>query len=446
MGELLETVSPVAHILASESVSEGAEEQVLGLQHLVPAYKGTVASLPDEQDHHPDTIISNLVQSVLVQKKQIFNTGKKVPFDSDDYTLISGDIFDTGYLLLESAMAAIPSINTLGLSAVSSSFGIVGGLINVGVGIVCLKSAVKAQANKDNLAAKRLFLDGVFMVLIGIVMLLTSISSLLAKVGISTAIGAFFATNPWILPVLFLIVTIPVLIEILIRTGKIWTNKDVGSQLHLKNIQQILKADEGPQEGKIKAVFAQMKQVFNIEDYRIENITDNDIQEVQKNLKHEEKPQDVEKVKQMAQMQKLIAKMEQLQAEIGVQGALKAFGLISLLLKIQNSAQTDSTDDTKKQALEKQALKKITALQREISKWNVLQHVRLAQQLLYVVAFPVSLAALAPAASHMIEAVENLAMALANGIPLGFDLKRRSGIGNTPIIYPKVELQDLFNI
>ena len=178
----------------------------------------------------------------------------------DDWTLILGDIFNMSFLGIETTQAFAPSIGCPALTGISLGLGIVGGAINVIVGGICIKGAIQAFENKDFLLGVRLIIDGLFMAGVGIFMILVSISPYIA--GLS-GLAAVLAANPWILPTLFLVLTLPIFIEVSYRIGKIWCGVDIGEKLKTKQINEICEREGTPQE-KAQAI---------IDLYRDERVT-----------------------------------------------------------------------------------------------------------------------------------------------------------------------------
>lgn len=457
-------------------------------KHAAVSAKGTVAVLPPSL-----CPTAEKVKQASTLKQALFDKVDTKGYVLEDYVMISGNLLDTGYLLLEAAMVAIPAINTLATSIISSTCGVVGGAINIGVGIICLKEAHQASINGDTKLANRLYISGLLIILIGIVMIVASSASLAAKAGSASGLAAFFAANPWILPVLFLAATIPTLIEVCMRTGKIWGGKDVGSQLQLKIITKMLD-DEAKKEHKSTIAVAskilnlpKFQSVFKKADYETKNkayyettaakkeefevlkalckekLTQNIAKEAKKikllrkkseNQKllglldkqyhtySEENAEEMKRViailfygekidlKESTQVHKLSKKMEYLQAEIGVIAALQVFNLMATLIEAQEDPKTELTVE--------QIAEKVKATQKEINSWNTTQHIRLVQQLLYVAAFPISFMALAPGAK-ILGAVKDGVLGVASAIPIYLDAFKRFA-RNAPIVIKRISL------
>ena len=423
----------------------------------------------------------------------------------DDWILILGDALNMLYLGFLGLLAAIPSWNTLGTTLLSSSFGIAGGIINILVGCLCLKEAKTAFANKDKLLGWRLLLDGAFMIAIGGVMLLASMATLLGalsiKVGFFVAISAFLAANPWVLPVLFLIITLPILYEVTSRVVKLAKDKDCGAKMHLPEFKELFQ-NKDPAEiaiadiddfislysegeakehqptsrlGKIgytmnkwwkgfseyhgrdggtydlemrkeimgllypsaeaennyEAVFAKLEAILE-KKIATKDGKPNQIAEYEKILKriHNKREYTVADYqclrgylyKMYEEMQ--LDKIEEFQAEMGVKASMKAFEFFDLLIALKAAKEKGEDISSILDQLLNEENGVVAQLDKRIKEWNRAQKVRLTQQLLYVVAFPISLVAATSsgATSALLNSGENFAMGGAAAIPFVMDL------------------------
>ncbi len=183
--------------------------------------------------------VSDLMQDLIIKKQAAMEaalqerTGKRTLPES---ILIGGDVFTTGYLGFQGVQALKPAITHLSGVAFSALIcGEIAGLINIGVALVSLMEACQAFKNGDTKLGLRLTLDFICFFSIGVIMILVSLAM---KVAALTAIGTFFAANPWLLPVLFFIATIPVLTEVASRIKQIWCKQDLGSQLDESQLKQ----------------------------------------------------------------------------------------------------------------------------------------------------------------------------------------------------------------
>ncbi|PIS03171.1 MAG: hypothetical protein COT85_03885 [Chlamydiae bacterium CG10_big_fil_rev_8_21_14_0_10_42_34] len=324
--------------------------------------------------------LATLMSSVIDQKQTLVDASLKGRVNALEGIMIGGDLFSMGYLafqgvqLLKPSLAAVPAIGMATLVC-----GEIAGAVNIGVALICLKEGIQALKNGDNKLATRLFIDFVSFTAIGAIMILTSLATKVAALG---AIGLFFAANPWLLPVIFFAVSIPVLIEVSNRIKNIWTSKDLASQLKTDDLQKLI---QGTDENN---------------PFHLQPLLNGKETEIKA---------------------KLSRKMEQLQADMGVEAAIETFKLL------KGALNKEPTEEQMKTTKEK------------ITSWNKAQYVRLFQQVLFAGAFGVSMAALTPALNTpTLAASENFAMAAANGIPFYMDVFWPF-MRNAPIVVPKVE-------
>lgn len=350
------------------------------------------AEAPSAQDE----TLSAAALTVIQKKQENIDTvladtkARYHPITGSDTILFYGNVFNFGYLIFEGVKCAAPATKTIsGVMIASMVFGVVGGAINIAVGLVCLKEALQAVANKDYAKAARLFCDFFFCTAIGMLMIVVSLAP-------SSALGTFFVANPWVLPLLWLIITIPLFIEITYGTQKIWRATDIASTLKLDPLKTLLEA-ETVDWNQVKA--------------HLQN-TILDIDQIQDAF-------------QKHKLHSLSDRMEVLQAEMGPVSAVATMRLFHAIL---NRKKED-------------AIKTIEELQGHVSFWNKALHVRLLQQLFFFASFAVSMGAL-----HMhrgigtIEATQNFALAAANGIPLYMDLFWPFA-RNTTLVVPKVDME-----
>lgn len=340
--------------------------------------------------------LSGVIKRVLQQKDDLRNNALNKTLDRYNPIIIGGDAFTMATLAFEGVQTVMPEVSGIAaVAAVTMVCGVIAGVINVGVGLVCLKESCQAFYNGDYKLGLRLFIDFLTLSAIGTVMILIALSM---KIVFLAAIGAFFKASPYVLPVLFFIISFPVIIEILRRVKNIHTEGDLAAKLDLRQVEEYLKEEE-------------FEEAFQ---HLLEKL---DLQELP----------DLVDLEPVQVYEKLSAAMETLQAEMGVEAAIEVFRLILQLKEHEKEA-----------AL--QALEKARA---EIKDWNRVQHIRLFQQSLYAIAFCVSMICLSPRFSastvSSITATQQFTMTAANAIPLYMDstmpFKR-----NPPIVVPKVEL------
>ncbi len=289
----------------------------------------------------------------------------------NEAVMIGGDLFSMGYLAFQGIQIAKPSLAAIPAIALATlTCGVLAGAINIGVAIISMKEGLQALRNGDTKLALRLFLDFFGLFGIGVTMILASLA---LRVAALSAIGAFFTANSWLLPVLFFVISIPILVEVSSRIHNIYLGKDLASQI----------------SNKPKGIVDELKLLSNTSD-------DTEIKNT------------------------LARKMEVFQANMGVEAALEVFRWMRL------------------QRLEQNAEQQWAKVREKIAEWNRAQYVRLFQQVLYAVAFVVSMGTLAPRLNTpVVNGTETFAMAAANAIPLYMDTFwpfRR----NTPIVVPHV--------
>ncbi len=343
---------------------------------------------PIDAASQEESSIIPVVKRVIELKEREVNKAKNNLWDRYNPILIGGDVFTTAYLIFQGVQTYVHiSLPLLGIATLVC--GVVAGVISVGVAFLSLKEAIQAFHNGDYKLGFRLLVDFFSMLGIGVIMILAPLAIKIAALGCLTV---FFAANPWALPVLFFIMTIPLLIEISSRIKNIYLKQDLAAVLKLEDLLKLLKND-----------IVNWNQISQL--YEDKHLFSSKI----------EGPED------------LIGRMEKFQAEMGVTAALEAFKLFEYLLEEKKG----------------EALSQCKELQRKISEWNGKQHVRLLQQILYVFSFVVSMVALRVHLSPaLFSSIENLAMAGANAIPLYMDVfwpfER-----NTTLVVPKVEQKDL---
>jgi hypothetical protein len=337
--------------------------------------------------------VAAAAQKVLDAKKAHVKTALDNKWERYSPILIGGDFFSVGYLAFQGVQSLAPSIAQIAAIAIAGLVcGVIAGGINVGVGVISLKESIQAFHNGDKVLGARLLLDFICWTSIGIIMILASLA---IKVTALAAIGAFFAAHPWVLPVLFFVATIPLLVELGYRIQQVFAAKDLASQLKLDELKTLLESEE-PDWEKINNLSP-----FNLKD--LENKSDDE------------------------QIQLLSGKMEELQADMGVEAAVEVFELLKLIQE-KNA---------------KQALEKIKIAKEKVEEWNRSLYVRMFQQILYIVGFIVSMVALGPHVNGgLLNGIQSFFLTGANVIPLYMDTFwpfRR----NTPMVVPKVEMQEV---
>ena len=181
--------------------------------------------------------LSGVVKRVLNEKEALKNKALNNKFDRFNPFIIGGDVFTMATFYLAGVKTVFPAVGHFaGMVIATMVCGIIAGVINIGVGIVCFKEAMQSFYNGDYLGGTRLLLDAFTLTAIGVVMILAALAM---KVTALAAVGAFFAAHPWVLPVLFMVISIPVILEISRRIKNIYTGKDLASKLDLKTVEDL---------------------------------------------------------------------------------------------------------------------------------------------------------------------------------------------------------------
>ena len=220
----------------------------------------------------------------------------------------------------------------------------------------------------DYVLAVRLTFDAFCYFSIGLIMILSSLSSRVAVLGF---IGAAIALHPLLMPTLFMIAALPLCYELGVRVLRLKRATDMGSRL-----QDDL------------AAFSDPKHPFNLSSCKDRN--------------------------------DLSAKMEKLQADMGVTAGLEVFKLLQMI------------QDKKDPAELQLQLEKAKA---KVKKWNHSLYFRVFQQALFLAGFAVSAAA--PSGSAALNAAQNFLIAAGNGVAIYMDTAwpfRR----NTPMVVSKM--------
>ncbi len=346
-----------------------------------------------------DSRVAQAMQKVLVAKQAHVKAALDDKWQRYNPVFIGGDLFTFGYLAFQGIQSLKPSLQTIpAIGAATLACGCVAGVIWIGVGLVSLKEAMQAFRNNDKVLGLRLMLDSICCTAIGVVMVLASLA---IKVSALAGIGAFFAANPWFLPVLFFVITIPLLLELSYRLNNIAASKDLASKLKLNELETLLQAKELDWK-KIDQLYVGTESPFNLNP--------------------------LETCGEKQQIQMLSQKMEEFQADMGVDAAVEVFELLKHIEK-----------RNRKEALEHLAIAK-----KRIKEWNQSLYLRMFQQILYLVGFGISMGTLgAPAKTvNLLNGTQSFFLVGANIIPLYMDtfwpFKR-----NTPIVVPKVEESEI---
>ncbi len=340
-----------------------------------------------------DLTLSRAVSDIITQKKQAImdtlnNTRARYhPIKGTDTILIAGDVFNTGYLVFQAVKAFAPATAGMtGIAIASGVCGIVGGGINIMIALTAFTQGLKALKSGDTFKGRRLLFSAVMLLLVGTVMLLSSVAQLAGM----AAVTGFFAANPWLLPTLFFIAGLPVLVEVLRNVSG---GADIAAKLNLKEVQKLLEKKDWD------AIKKEWKGT---------------VLDIDKTLEEWQK----------GGATSLGERIDKIQAKMDPKVAVHMFTLFQSVLE-QNKADA-------KHALQE--------LQGRVSFWKGGQRIRLAQRVLFTGAFITSMIALrSPAgAAGLIRGIQNSAMTAASGIPLYLDFQ--PFIRNTPLIVPKIKV------
>lgn len=414
--------------MSAASVISSASLPSLGTEEQVPAPDPLFAQVfTPELFHCAIAAKQHLMEKALQNKWKVY-----------DPVFIGGDLFTAGSFIFNGIVAAKPALKAVSaISWLSLIFGVISGFLNILVGSRSLEEAIKAVQNKDWLNGVRLSFDCVFMTAIGVVMIFVSLSLFAALVTQPWLLAAFFfvigfeeairaawqnkdwpnvarllfnfiamttigfiigfvslslfaalATQPWLLPVLFLIVNIPTIYEVIDRNIPIWRKKDLASRV----LENIAKKEE------LGSILRELYQKA------LDKLG-------RKNASKEEAIGEI---------------MEIFQADMQVKAAIAAFRLLKVLL--EKPKQNQPLD----------AKEALADFKKEVAAWHRHQRLRLLQQLLFILSFAISMIALSVSKviAKMIEISQDFALAVGNAIP--FYLDWRPFYRNTPLITPNI--------
>lgn len=337
------------------------------------------------------TPISTYVSKIGSAKLVKMEEARSNKWTFNNVVFVTGDLFTSADLGFQALLCL--STKTQSIAAVAfTSFvcGEIGGAINIFVGIGCLKEAIQSFKNGAALKGARLAADFICLLGIGVVMILISLALKVSAVG---AIGAFFATNPWFLPLLFFIITIPVFLEIGKGLVNLYNKTDLGSKLNLEQLGNMIETQDW-------------------------NAIEKLMQNTDSSWALGENPT----------FEKISSKMEEFQADFGVEGAVAVFDLWNALLEKN----------------QEKAKAKLLIAKKALADWNWSLYIRMLQQVFYIVAFGVSMGCVGASTnlSNQLNGSQNIFSCLANAIPTYMDafwpFKR-----NAPIVVPLIEKHEI---
>lgn len=392
---------------------------------------------------------AQIMQAVLKSKE--INKDKALAARANflEGTLIAGDLLTMGSMTFQGTLILSPSLSAISAVTIANLVcGVLAGIIDIGVSLLCLKSGIIHWKNGDKAAAYRQFFNFAIYSAIGLVMTLVSLA---IQVGAFSSLSLFFAANPWLLPVLFFVAGLPTFYEVVNRIYKAKKEQDLGSDVlkgQLDNLIQKLNLNGCDQlvpnipKDDLEPLFERIKKELRKEDLEdtekkiasichelYKNIDEQveasleaiALSEKLSNLDSQNKSDKI--IEEICKFSFLSRKLELLSSDMGVEAAIATFKLLQSYIADKNQDHSKELDLAK----------------RMITKWNRAQYVRLAQRILYTAAFGLSMGLLAHP-NEIASAVESFAMAGASAIPFGMDafwpFKR-----NTPLGVEKAEVE-----
>lgn len=440
----------------------------------------------------PEITLTVLMQKILDAKKE-----KKEKSEADraspwkrchpldilngDLYLIGGDFFNVLFLGFQAvqcfsqAIAALPAVQSCTLVC-----GVIGGLINIFVGLACLAQGVKELINSHWMNGIRLLFDGVLMVVIGTLMIAGPI---LVKFASTMAITVAL-TNPVILPVLFAALSLLITYEILWRLAPMWRGTDLGARLIRRLDQGVSSASEIDEALKIclpSLTDQSMQQLYDsqknletrintliegqqgqqptgispsISDERIDMSLIDRLRDLVVLIEKNDKAYEtivnmtwgvtvseglaaIEK-EHKAALKKLCATMEAIEEHVGLESAIEVFQLVIYLIEPESQRSDE--------VLQTRIAERAGTMRPLLKEWKKAQHVRLLQQILYIGASIISLTALglAPHIANLLNGIVNTFMTFANLIPLYMDCLWPYN-RNVPVVIPGITLQRIID-
>jgi len=409
------------------------------------------------------------IQSILTHKEtakqaELQNIRKRVWVS---IPVIGADVLTIALLILGAIQGIDPSLSGTEIVYATMACGLVAGGINATVGIIegfaAAQCFTNIKGNGTSRQGRRYAIDCATMLLLGGVMILSALATTASGVHtLSTdssnlhKTGEFFDTYKFFLPTAFFIAATPVIFyEVGPRVLNILNKTDLASRLELEDIRKKLnenKTNEAAillterlginknsrEETHVARLLRALQSDLSTKEATAEG--NNDFVAVSKLLytilKSDEKDEDTvligaqQKIESWSRNQRdrmlqqilflhVRNSMEKTQETLGVQAAIPVFGLLHALLV--NDPVTAEGHLTKAQeqstGLDLPRLRFIG--------WNKIQIIRFAQQMLYILAFALSMIVLLPGigntdAFNMVMGSTAL-MLVANMIPLVID-------------------------
>lgn len=306
--------------------------------------------------------------------------------------LIAGDVFTVGYLGFQGIQSFSPTL-AASKAAINVNFvcGIIGGVINIGVGFYCLYEGIKEWQREGHLNAKAIrliFFDFPALLGLGAIMICTSLA---LKSAAFAGIGAFFAANPWLMMVFFLMLTGPLIVELKEDKQKY---KELVSGLQLQTLKDLVeKSNTEGLRAFVENLFTNSESPLYLESLS-------------------------EKIESINIRRELSVKMENLQEKVEVEAAIEIFKLSQILLDLCIS--DGFSDEVRRTQILGQQLEKT---EKELAARNRALNTRIAQQVVYIIGSFITVGALCcqgNTANRLNGLVSFISM-VANGIALYMD-------------------------
>jgi hypothetical protein len=301
---------------------------------------GKAPDLPDKKvEPVADNRVPQIMKQVIEKKRALLEEKSQERFKGSNMAkeaiYITSDVATAGFSIVQGISLLTPP--NAGLALVGSISGLIGSVLNIGQGLFLLTEALQAFKNGQHKQGSRLAADALLLIGIGAIMLLVSLSVLGVKLGAVASIAA----NPYLMPVFFLALVLPGLIQTVSHLIKVAQGTDVGSKL----------LDPKKQQAFAKA--------------------QNNLLLQSKNL-----PEAISSL------------MEQYTEELGVEAGIEAMELLRKFLEKQ--------EDIRDQ---------MELFQKKVQEWNRIVKLRTVQLSLYSLSFPLGLASVFSGASKVISAV-----------------------------------------
>lgn len=300
----------------------------------------SIAAIDRSFENH---MVPNLMEEVLSQKRINFQEKVNTRFQGKNLVkeaiYVTSDVATAGFSLMQGiSLLTKPSPE---LAMIGSISGLIGGVLNIGQGLFLVLEAVQFGKNGQYEQFARILADGLILIGIGLLMTLASLSILGLKLG-GLSGAAAIAANPYTIPILFLILVTPGLIQTLKHIALEMQGKDLGSEL--KNPNWTL---QNPYLDRLKALDASSSP-----------------------------KEDLSQI------------MEEITEKVGVEAGMDVFEVLKMILQEESAAKLQE---------------KLEEANTQVAKWNRIVHLRALQLTLFGLTAPVGLSSafLAPASKVM---------------------------------------------